>query len=128
MISIADISCDINVRRLELILQQALSKWEQGSLEFMDHSTSIEDPFFIYDPIAKKNHKKYVNEIHERYNVKTRFSMEGRGVLILSVENLPAELPLEASTHFGKALLPHAVELVTIVHSVIPLPLNQWLL
>ncbi|KAG0096191.1 hypothetical protein BGZ93_004881 [Podila epicladia] len=40
MLSIADISCDIN-----------------GSFEFMSHATSIEDPFFYVDAIHGKEHK-----------------------------------------------------------------------
>ncbi|KAF9419700.1 hypothetical protein BGZ94_009331 [Podila epigama] len=40
MLSIADISCDIN-----------------GSFEFMSHATSIEDPFFYVDAIHGREHK-----------------------------------------------------------------------
>ncbi|KAG0000524.1 hypothetical protein BGZ79_005829, partial [Entomortierella chlamydospora] len=40
MLSIADISCDIN-----------------GSFEFMSHATSIEDPFFYVDAINGRDHK-----------------------------------------------------------------------
>ncbi|KAI8352990.1 Saccharopine dehydrogenase-domain-containing protein [Mortierella sp. GBAus27b] len=40
MLSIADISCDIN-----------------GSFEFMSRATPIEDPFFYYDAISGREHK-----------------------------------------------------------------------
>ncbi|KAF9185827.1 hypothetical protein BGZ51_002428 [Haplosporangium sp. Z 767] len=40
MLSIADISCDIN-----------------GSFEFMSHATTIEDPFFYVDAVHGKEHK-----------------------------------------------------------------------
>ncbi|KAF9933130.1 hypothetical protein FBU30_006454 [Linnemannia zychae] len=40
MLSLADISCDIN-----------------GSFEFMSHATAIEDPFFYVDAISGKEHK-----------------------------------------------------------------------
>ena len=79
MISIADISCDV-----------------EGSLEFMDIVTTIEKPFFYHDAIHGSNH----------------YDIEGPGVQILSVDNLPTELPLEASNHFSQAFYPFAVELL----------------
>ena len=42
MLTIADISCDI-----------------EGSLEFMSHATTVDNPFFMYDPINCKNHNRY---------------------------------------------------------------------
>ncbi|TPX57572.1 hypothetical protein PhCBS80983_g03736 [Powellomyces hirtus] len=79
MLSIADISCDIN-----------------GSLEFMSHSTTIDDPYFMYDPVTRKTHH----------------NMEGKGVQIMSIDNLPTELPLEASEYFSNALFPFVNQLV----------------
>lgn len=43
LISIADISCDIG-----------------GSLEFMDHITTIDEPFFVYDPVHDKKTIQYI--------------------------------------------------------------------
>ncbi|KAJ3085286.1 hypothetical protein HK102_000142 [Quaeritorhiza haematococci] len=79
MLSIADISCDIN-----------------GSLEFMDRATTIDDPFFMYDPMTGTSHQ----------------NMEGAGVQIMSIDNLPTEMPLEASEYFSGALYPFLVQAV----------------
>ncbi|TPX69014.1 hypothetical protein SpCBS45565_g02736 [Spizellomyces sp. 'palustris'] len=79
MLTVADVSCDIN-----------------GSLEFMSHSSTIDNPFFMYDPASGKTHN----------------NMEGRGVQIMSIDNLPTELPLEASEYFSNALFPFINQLV----------------
>ncbi|KNC80786.1 hypothetical protein SARC_06865 [Sphaeroforma arctica JP610] len=62
-----------------------------GSIQFMSDCTTIDDPFYIYNPTTGKQHKDMTKE----------------GVLIMSVDNLPAELPMEASSHFGSQLLPY---------------------
>eukprot|EP01134_Creolimax_fragrantissima_P007426 CFRG7426T1 len=62
-----------------------------GSIEFMSDCTTIDDPFFVYNAATGTKHK----------------DMTGDGVLIMSVDNLPAELPMEASSHFGGQLLPY---------------------
>ena len=67
---ISDISCDI-----------------QGSVECLLHSTSIDKPSFIYDPISGQ-------EIEH-----------GRGITIMGVDILPTELPVESSEHFGDAIV-----------------------
>lgn len=47
-------------------------------------------------------------------------SMSGDGVLIMSVDNLPAELPSEASSFFGSQLLPYIQYFLTVcLHSVL---------
>jgi hypothetical protein len=43
----------------------------------------------------------------------TSDDVDGEGVLMMGVDILPSELPKEASTHFGDALLPLLPELVT---------------
>ncbi|KAI8803017.1 Saccharopine dehydrogenase-domain-containing protein [Cladochytrium replicatum] len=77
--SIADISCDIN-----------------GSLEFMDRASSIDQPFFMYDPMTDSVH----------------YNPEGNGVQIMSIDNLPTEMPLEASEYFSNALFPFVREMI----------------
>eukprot|EP00123_Amoebidium_parasiticum_P022769 comp9461_c0_seq1/m.4511 comp9461_c0_seq1/g.4511 ORF comp9461_c0_seq1/g.4511 comp9461_c0_seq1/m.4511 type:complete len:949 (-) comp9461_c0_seq1:594-3440(-) len=62
-----------------------------GAIEFMTHCTTIDEPFILYDPVTGKSH----------------FDITGKGVLIMSVDNLPAELPSEATAHFGSMLLPY---------------------
>jgi alpha-aminoadipic semialdehyde synthase len=83
LLSIADISCDI-----------------QGSFEFMDRATSIDHPFFMYDPISRS----------------VQFDLvKGKGIQIMSVDILPSQLPREASEYFGNALTPFITELVTTI-------------
>ncbi|CAL4967339.1 unnamed protein product [Urochloa decumbens] len=71
LVGICDITCDIG-----------------GSIEFVDKSTSIEKPFFRYDPSD--------NSYHD--------DMEGDGVICLAVDILPTEFSKEASQHFGDIL------------------------
>lgn len=68
---IGDISCDV-----------------EGSIECTVHSTSPDNPVFVYDPIEEK-----AND-----------GIRERGVVVMAVDNLPAELPLESSIFFSHAL------------------------
>lgn len=43
----------------------------------------------------------------------TRFSLTQEGILVLSNNSLPAELPMDASIHFGQSLLPWLYEMAT---------------
>jgi alpha-aminoadipic semialdehyde synthase len=81
LIEVADISADI-----------------RGSIEFTEKYTSIDDPFFLYDPLSDAIHK----------------DMEGKGALVLAVENLPAEFPKDASEHFSSALFPFVESLASL--------------
>ncbi|KAF0695832.1 Aste57867_13352 [Aphanomyces stellatus] len=70
---VADISCDIG-----------------GSIEFLDRSTTIEDPFYLYDIKSRTSQS----------------SLAGApGVMMMGVDILPSELPTESSTHFGNHLV-----------------------
>lgn len=75
LIGLGDISCDI-----------------AGSIEWMDKLTSIQTPFYIYDPAGDQN----------------RNDLSAPGILVHSVDHLPAEVPVDASAHFGSALMPFA--------------------
>ncbi|CAD6242052.1 unnamed protein product [Miscanthus lutarioriparius] len=72
LVGVCDITCDIG-----------------GSIEFVNKSTSIERPFFRYDP---SNNNSYHDD------------MEGAGVICLAVDILPTEFSKEASQHFGNIL------------------------
>lgn len=62
-----------------------------GSVEFLKRSSSIDAPFYMYDALKDSIHAQ----------------IEGQsGVLMLGVDNLPAEFPIEASLHFSQALAP----------------------
>jgi alpha-aminoadipic semialdehyde synthase len=78
-------------RRWRLVGLADLSADRGGSVEFMQRITTIDHPFYIYDV--------------ERHTASESVDSE-RGVLILSVDNLPTEIPFEASKYFGDNLLP----------------------
>jgi len=65
----------------------------EGSIEFTSHFTSIEEPFMLY------------NAIDESFRWKIN-DMQEHDILFTSVDHLPAEMPKEASNHFGSKLMP----------------------
>uniref|UniRef100_A0A803M8V2 Saccharopine dehydrogenase (NAD(+), L-glutamate-forming) n=1 Tax=Chenopodium quinoa TaxID=63459 RepID=A0A803M8V2_CHEQI len=71
LVGIADITCDIG-----------------GSIEFVNQATTIDSPFFRFDPLTESYH----------------YDMEGSGVLCSAVDILPTEFAKEASQHFGTIL------------------------
>lgn len=71
LVGIADITCDIG-----------------GSIEFVNQTTTIDSPFFRYDPSTDYHH----------------YDMEGNGVICSAVDILPTEFAKEASQHFGNIL------------------------
>ena len=73
LIGICDISCD-----------------HMGSLEFLREFSSIDDPYYIFDPL-------HDSIIHG--------NMDAPGVLMHAVDHLPTEVPADASKHFGDCLL-----------------------
>ena len=72
IITVADISCDIN-----------------GPIACNIRSSEIENPIYGYNPITEKE---------------DNFTKEGV-IAVMAVDNLPSELPKEASEDFGKNLL-----------------------
>lgn len=60
-----------------------------GSIEATVRVTTPGDPVFVYDVTSRE----------------ARPGIAGRGPVILAVDNLPCELPVDASSHFGDALL-----------------------
>lgn len=61
-----------------------------GSVECTVHATSQASPVFVYDPIEGV----------------VKDGCEGRGVVVMAVDNLPAEISLESSIFFSHSLLP----------------------
>jgi alpha-aminoadipic semialdehyde synthase len=59
-----------------------------GSIESTVEATDPENPVYVYDPLVDK----------------AASGFEGTGPVVLAVYNLPAELPLEASTYFSGIL------------------------
>jgi alpha-aminoadipic semialdehyde synthase len=70
-----------------------------GSLEFTSRFTSIEQPFLLYDPITEE-FKETMNDANDQT------------ILFHSVDHLPAEMPKEASNHFGEKLMPFVKDVV----------------
>jgi len=62
----------------------------EGSVECTLKSTSPDNPVFTYDPLEEK----------------ATDGFDGRGPVIMAVDNLPAELSLESSVSFSNALKP----------------------
>lgn len=62
----------------------------EGSVECTVRATDPGQPVYVYDPL-----EDMISE-----------GVEGRGVVVMAVENLPAEIPLESSVAFSQALKP----------------------
>lgn len=60
----------------------------EGSVECTLHATDPGNPVFVYDPLEER----------------AADGFEGRGVVIMAVDNLPAEISLESSIAFSQAL------------------------
>ncbi|MED6254602.1 hypothetical protein ATANTOWER_030064 [Ataeniobius toweri] len=67
-----------------------------GSIEFMNECTTIDKPFCMYDA------DQHID----------RDSVEGNGILMCSIDNLPAQLPIEATEYFGDRLFPYIWEML----------------
>ncbi|XP_072291019.1 alpha-aminoadipic semialdehyde synthase, mitochondrial [Eucyclogobius newberryi] len=67
-----------------------------GSIEFMTECTTIDRPFCMYDADQHIDHD----------------SVEGTGILMCSIDNLPAQLPIEATEYFGDRLFPYIWEML----------------
>lgn len=64
----------------------------EGSVASTLKATTIAEPWFDYNPISQKEEKPFTSE---------------KNVTVMSVDNLPCELPRDASTSFGDQLLEH---------------------
>ena len=79
-----------------------ISADECGSIEFTSRFTSIEEPFLLYDA-TKDEFKEKIAELDIENN---------NEILFTSVDHLPAEMPKEASNHFGSSLIPFVEKVV----------------
>ncbi len=61
-----------------------------GSIECTHKGTEIEDPVFVYNPFTDS----------------PAMGFKGDGILVMAVDILPSELPMDASMSFADALLP----------------------
>ena len=76
----------------------------------MKECTTIERPFALYNP------EKEVDEI----------GCAGDGLLYCSIDNIPAQLPREATDYFGNLLLPWIPEMVCLFDHVSFFPALLW--
>ncbi|XP_054475629.1 alpha-aminoadipic semialdehyde synthase, mitochondrial [Anoplopoma fimbria] len=67
-----------------------------GSIDFMNECTTIDKPFCMYDADQHIDHD----------------SVEGNGILMCSIDNLPAQLPIGATEYFGDRLFPYLWEML----------------
>ena len=70
---ISDITCDI-----------------EGSIPSTKRATTIDDPFYDYNPITEKVEPAFVSP---------------KNITVQAVDNLPNELPKDASLEFGRNLI-----------------------
>jgi alpha-aminoadipic semialdehyde synthase len=59
-----------------------------GSIECTEKTTTPDSPTFVYDPLSRK----------------IKDGISGNGVVVMAIDNLPAELPLESSFFFSHSL------------------------
>ncbi len=62
----------------------------EGSVECTVKATTSDNPVFVYDPLEEK----------------AKDGVEGRGIVVMATDNLPAEISLESSIFFSNALRP----------------------
>lgn len=66
----------------------------EGAVECTLHVTTPDNPVYVYDPIEDK----------------AMDGIKGRGPVVLAIDNLPAEIPLESSVYFSSALKPYVAQ------------------
>ena len=76
LLGVSDITCDLD-----------------GSIEILQKLTSIEDPFFTYDPLLRN----FEDDFEKITNT---------SILYHAVDHLPAEFPIDSSTYFSEKLYP----------------------
>lgn len=62
----------------------------EGAVECTIHPTNPDNPVFVYDPFTQATIDGY----------------KGRGPVVMAIDNLPCEIPVEASTYFSGVLKP----------------------
>lgn len=89
-----------------------------GSIEATHIGTEIQDPIFVYDPKIDQ----------------PKMGASGHGILIMSVDILPSELPRDSSIGFADALVDYVEAIVTCDYSVgykdltLPAPIKKALI
>jgi alpha-aminoadipic semialdehyde synthase len=93
VLSIEDLRTAILEGKSKLLGVCDISADYMGSIEFTSRFNSIEYPFLVYDAVKETFFEK-ISEATEH------------SILYHCVDHLPAEMPKEASNHFGEKLFP----------------------
>ena len=88
----------IQKERGRLIAIADISNDYEGSIEISRTLTTLDKPFAIYDACKK--------EFHD--------NLERVGMLISNIDNLPTQLPIEATSHFGESLMYHIPDMLRV--------------
>ncbi|MGQ9677824.1 MAG: bifunctional lysine ketoglutarate reductase /saccharopine dehydrogenase family protein [bacterium] len=104
--------------KFKLIIIGDISCDIEGSVEITVKTTTPGAPFFVYNPLTEK----------------VEDGLEGRGITVMAVDNLPCELAADSSREFGRALMPFIPSLarcdfgVDIKQLTLPAPLRRALI
>ena len=91
----------------------------------MNECTTIDEPFCLYDADMNQDKKTFKVQC-SRQSIRAQiiniqvfawamhafFIIQGPGVLICSIDNMPTQLPLEATDFFGDLLFPHVKDIL----------------
>lgn len=99
VLSKAELKDAIEEGRNKLLGVCDISADYEGSIEFTSRFTSIEEPFLIWDGKNEAWKEKIADAT-------------GDDILFHCVDHLPAEMPKEASNHFGSKMLPFVEPIV----------------
>lgn len=81
---------DASGRKIPLRVIGDISCDINGAIECTHHATNPGNPVFLYDPLSGLYHDGF----------------EGEGLVVMSIDNLPAEIPVESSAFFSRSLKP----------------------
>lgn len=91
-----------------------------GSIEFMNECTNIDTPFCLYDADRNKDTKSFKGPgvlvcsigkfLFKEWN-KMKETKTFREILII-LDNMPTQLPLESTDLFGDLLFPHTFDIL----------------
>uniref|UniRef100_A0A646QGR2 Alpha-aminoadipic semialdehyde synthase n=1 Tax=Hemiscolopendra marginata TaxID=943146 RepID=A0A646QGR2_9MYRI len=83
-----------------------------GSIEFMTECTTIDTPFCLYDADQHQNTESQVWTRTWQTSSVPKLGFAGPGVLVCSIDNMPTQLPREATDSFGELLYPHIADIL----------------
>ena len=95
---------EMKTKTFKIKLIAAISCDIKGLIPCTLKSTTIESPFYDYNPSKNEIQKEFESD---------------KNVTIMAIDNLPSELPVDASIDFGNQLIKHVI---------IPLPTGFLLL